>query len=325
MNILFISHLYHPHIGGVEKHIQFLSKELLKDHHKITVITSLHDPSLKAHEIIDGIEVFRISVPKIKILGLLDIWCLLIKLRKLINIADIIHIHDVFIWVLPLRLIHFKKQFYLTHHGWEGEYPIPFNKILIKKLSNALSTKSMAVGHYIEKYYGIKTNSITYGAVNHQKVSQKKPNTILYLGRLSTDTGLTILLEAFPKLKNFSISFCGSGELESKCKKIGKVATTVNPNLLLKSTQFCIVSGYLSLLEAISWNCIPVAIYVNSLKKDYFKMSPFIKDIILVKSADELVDAIKKAHQSSFPGPKFNEYSWFNLKMEYYNLWRQER
>ena len=78
--ILVITPFYHPHLGGVEKHVRKVNQ--LLDYHKyqITVITSYqpthaeiathHVPVVKT-ETIDGIPVWRIRWPKVKLLGLL--------------------------------------------------------------------------------------------------------------------------------------------------------------------------------------------------------------------------------------------------------------
>lgn len=46
MKIVFLSRLYWPHVGGVERHIWHLSQELLKMKHEVVVITEQHDESL---------------------------------------------------------------------------------------------------------------------------------------------------------------------------------------------------------------------------------------------------------------------------------------
>ena len=50
MKILFIVPNYLPHIGGVEKHIDMLCKELLKDGHSITILVMKSDNSYRDYE-----------------------------------------------------------------------------------------------------------------------------------------------------------------------------------------------------------------------------------------------------------------------------------
>src|SRR5260370_31215381 len=134
MKILFLSHYFSPHIGGVEKHILFLSKELIKKGNEVTILTYKHslslrdkfDPKLKSKETINGINVIRFTYPNKKFIGLFHIWYSLWIKRSLFFSNDIIHIHDVFIWYLPFRFLFPNKKVFTTIHGLE--WGNPFSK-----------------------------------------------------------------------------------------------------------------------------------------------------------------------------------------------------
>ena len=57
------------------------------------------------------------------------------------------------------RFIFPKKKVYITFHGWEGKWPLPMWAILNKRIANFLCNGSIAVGIYIEKWYGIKLHT----------------------------------------------------------------------------------------------------------------------------------------------------------------------
>ena len=120
MKLLFISKYYYPHIGGVETHSQKIAEEALIDGNDVGVVTSKYDDSLKDVEIVNGVEVFRIPTLNLRFLGLIAIWFNLLKKIKLIYIADIVHIHDVFVWFLPFVFLFPNKKVFVTNHGWEG-------------------------------------------------------------------------------------------------------------------------------------------------------------------------------------------------------------
>ena len=61
MKILFLSELFHPHIGGCEIRFYELGKRLVKKGHAVDVLTVRYDPSLPKTEKIDGVTVHRIS------------------------------------------------------------------------------------------------------------------------------------------------------------------------------------------------------------------------------------------------------------------------
>lgn len=146
MKILFLAQHKWPHVGGVEVHIRELVKSLKLKGQSVKIISSED-----------------IRYPKIKYLGLLYIWHWLWKNREIIKSSDLVHVHDVFIWYLPFRFLYPSKKVYTTFHGWEGVWPIPWKNILQKRIASKLSTGTIAVGKYIEKYYGIKADKIIYG------------------------------------------------------------------------------------------------------------------------------------------------------------------
>ena len=146
MNILFLVQHQLPHIGGVERHVYEISQKLKAKGQNVSMISG-----------------DDIKYPKIKFLGLLYIWIWLWGHRRIIEKTDVVHCHDVFIWYLPFRFLYSKKPVYTTFHGWEGIWPIPLKNILLKRLATKLSWRTIAVGKYIEKYYGIKADKIIYG------------------------------------------------------------------------------------------------------------------------------------------------------------------
>ena len=58
MNFCIFSANYLPHIGGIERYTYYLSKELIKRGHTVTVVTE-NVVKGETHEISDGIEIFR--------------------------------------------------------------------------------------------------------------------------------------------------------------------------------------------------------------------------------------------------------------------------
>jgi len=239
-------------------------------------------------------EVVRFWYPKVKIFGLLFIWTQFVfKQFKLFKDADIVHVHDVFIWYLPLKLLFPRKIVFVTHHGWEGKFPIPFWNKLNKKISNKLTNGSICVGDYIEKYYGIKCDEVVYGGVEIPKnVGKKKKGLTVFLGRLEKDTGLLKFLKKEGTTEiDSEIIFVGDGSLRKECEKVGKVVGFTNPKHYLEKAETVISSGYLSCLEAFSYKCKVKVFWDNELKKDYWKNSPFWEFIEKedVKGASEWV------------------------------------
>ena len=87
MKILFLTRRFYPDIGGVEKHIDKISSELIKRGHEIIVITE-NPKNYKNHEKINGIEIYRIPIES-ENGKKWTIWKWLVKNRNLIKEADI--------------------------------------------------------------------------------------------------------------------------------------------------------------------------------------------------------------------------------------------
>lgn len=313
MRILFLTRFYWPHVGGVEKHVAGLSREMIKRGNDIAVLTERYDSNLKSKELKNNTKIIRFNYPHIKFIGLLYIWYWLFKNRSLIERSDIIHCHDVFVWYLPFRFLYPGKPVYTTFHGWEGVYPIPWKNVVLKRLSAWLSWGNICVGEYIEKYYGIKADNITYGAVKIPKRMAKKEDKILFLGRLAKDTGLPKFLEFLKEgsggiRSRMSVDFCGDGPMASICSKYGIVHGFIDPSDLLSKAKICVPTGYLSALEAFANKCQVLVFFENPLKRDYWEMTPFYK---FIESKDT---------RRAFEWTK--KQSWEKLADLYISLWK---
>ncbi len=327
MNLLFITKYYYPHVGGVEKHVNMISKEFKSRNHTVSVVTWQYDRRLPRSEFVDGIRVYRIKYPEVKFIGIFCIWLQLVKLIKLFTSSDIVHIHDVVLWCIPLRILMPSKKLFATFHGWETKYPIPKKNIILRKISCLLVSKSMFIGRYIEKYYGVKADYISYGGVdsNTQPIG-KKVRSIVFVGRLSVDTGIPMLLDALDKSKNMSIVFCGDGPLKSKCEKYGKCLGFVNPSRYLAESEICVAGGYLSVIEAMSLGCKVIVIAPNRIRVDMFSDTPFTDLINICRTTLDVVreiGSVTKQNQLMIKkGAKWvSNNTWRDVATDYLRLW----
>lgn len=309
-NLLIITPRFYPHQGGVEQHV-LQTALLLRQQPQLSlkIITAAVDKNQIKLGKIKGLFVHRFWQPKIKYLGLIVIWYkLLTKYWQLFVEAQIIHVHDVMIWLLPLRLLLPRKKMILTMHGWEGEYPVPKTNIWLKKVSAALADKVVAVGAYVNKYYGVKADRVITGAVDaavfesDNKDSEKKINRLVFSGRLVEDTGLPLLLSAYRQLsaddkRKLELVFIGDGELRAVCAEQGQVPGWLNSKQVrqyLLSSRFCFAGGYLSAVEAMAAGCVVLTAAGNPLKKDYWQLSDLGAKIIIPDNVDELVKILEQ-------------------------------
>jgi len=332
--ILFLSRLYYPHIGGVEKHVAEVSKILVKKGFSVTVICEQYDKKLKTKEQINKVEVLRIPISLSDKNKKFEIWKWVLRNRKFIKSFDIVHIHDVFFWIMPILFYLDRKKIFITFHGYES-YPLMTSSKIQKKFAAKYCKGSIAVGDFINKWYGIASNAVIYGAADGRiilskpKRTSKTPLNILYMGRLSRDMGADIYIEALFTLRKanfkFNLEICGDGEYRSRIEKFGKVRGFVN-NLdsYISRADIVFSSSYLSMLEVLVQKKRIFAVFNNPLKEDYLKMSPFSKYISINSSSKELCKSII---QNIFvadieEGRKWAQnQSWENVVKTYKTIW----
>lgn len=187
---------FYPEIGGVEKHVFEISKELTKRGHKVRVITELSPnikiinnnnyqsigqsdtQGIKSEEAVKSIYSYHFEYNKIKTYHLkvgkenwfkkFRIWLELGKNFDLIRDADVIHCHDVFFWYLPFRFLIPRKKVFITFHGHETRFPPTLKSIFIRKIGEWFSWGNICVGSYIKKWYRTKSDYVTYGGVDNK-------------------------------------------------------------------------------------------------------------------------------------------------------------
>jgi len=298
MNILFLAKYFYPHIGGVEKHVEMVSRELIKKGHQVTVLTFQHDSKLPILETHSGIKIIRIPYLTSK----WGIWKNIWQKKSLFQSADIIHCHDIFFWYLPFRFIFPAKPVFTTFHGWEGKFPIPKKNKFLRKIYETLSCANICIGEYLKIWYSTKPNFISYGGVTQSKSKpgkSKSLNQITFIGRLDNDTGTSQYLKAIKVIKskhNLKITFVGSGPYKKQAQKIGTVTGMVKDiSPYLNKPSYIFASSYLTILEAMNHQRPVFSLYQNQLKKDYLSLFPGSKYIRISDSSETLVKQFNNA------------------------------
>lgn len=334
-SVLFLSRLYAPHQGGVEKHVQMISRELVREGYTIQLITEQFDADLPLVEVIEYIEIHRI--PHSIFTSKLKLWIWMFQHRALFSKADIVHIHDVFWWVLPIWAMIARKVF-MTFHGYEGSQPPGWKQIFWHRLGGWCTRANLAIGDFHSLWYGVQPTVVSYGAVEplkHPKRVKMKKNSAIFIGRLDVDTGIQEYLSAIEilsqKKASISLDIYGTGPLEAACKQNfhdQKLPVTFHGwdeqavDHLPNYTVAC-VSRYLSILEALQAGVPIVAQYNNQIKKDYLILAPFAKWISIVQTPEEIAEALQ--HPKPLPHAAntwIQQQTWKNLTGKYLQLWK---
>ncbi len=129
LNVMMLTWEFPPRvIGGISPHVFFLSKSLAKNDVKVYVVTC-DFPGAPAHEVIDGVEVYRIDSYKNPSPDFAT-WVYLMNLNmqkeaaalasKLADKIDVFHAHDWLVATAGIGLKHvFRKPLLVTVHSTE--------------------------------------------------------------------------------------------------------------------------------------------------------------------------------------------------------------
>jgi glycosyltransferase involved in cell wall biosynthesis len=330
-----LAHYYWPHRGGVEKHVEKLSDELIKRGHEITLITEQHDPSLSLEETYRGVKIYRI--PFYACSSKRMTWTWMNEHDYLVENCDLVHVHDVFWWYFLLRFQFLFKPVYTTFHGYEGNKPPKITAVIHRKLVEYFSEKKICVGSFMKKWYYAKPDLVIYGATDFVSNTSKPINGVaLFFGRFDKDTGIDIYVRAVDRIKIDKLTCCGEGSLEKEIVKHNPVKVKAEKwqddlSDLIDKSKYIFVSRYLSILEAMKKKRLVVAVYDNEIKYDYLMCHPMHDNMIIAGTPIELADKVnfvidhpeieKKMIENAYLWAK--DQTWKKLADQYESLWNQ--
>ncbi|OGK37796.1 hypothetical protein A3F32_01590 [Candidatus Roizmanbacteria bacterium RIFCSPHIGHO2_12_FULL_42_10] len=327
VKILFLTRRAYPHIGGVEKHTLKVAQELTTRGHTVTILAENHDPLhlSSGQYTFHSVDFNFFSCGRDSFLKKFHIWWWMIKNVRVFALADVIHIHDIVIWYLPLRFLLFWKPVYATFHGYEGVFPPTRKAIFLRRLSELLTSKTIDVGAYLHTWYGTHPDEVMYGGIDNIDFSPTSGRHVVLVGRLEKDIGMELYIKFFRKLKGYTIDIYGDGSYRSSLLQYGTVHGFVkNSEKFIKNADIVCASSYLTILEALAFGKRVVALYDNPLKKDYLEQAPFAKWLYLADNPEKLPD-FKKFSQKELGELQsvLQTMTWHHVTDIYESLWKK--
>ncbi len=242
--------------GGVEKHVEMLSKYLVNNDNKVFVYTR-SNYTKKSLKSFNGVKL--ISLPSIKSKHLEAISHTFLALLDLIRRKpDIIHFHSIgpssLIWFAKLLkpntpiITTFHCQDYY-HKKWNllARIYLKFGELLTCKLPEKTITVSKNLARYTYKKYKKIATYIPNGVeiIKHEPVDiikskwgLSKNSYILSVSRLIEHKGIHYLIEAFSKLKtNKKLVITGDGYYTDKYVLKLKQLAKNNANIIFTGNQ----------------------------------------------------------------------------------------
>ena len=160
-----------PEIGGLESHVYYLCRALAEAGNRVTMVTSLSKPGLPAHEVMDGVDVWRTWMPSRNTVG----WAAfglgsIPRFRALAKEADVLHAQDI-ASVVPamaaqgVRGAPIVTTYHTSHFLKRADSPfwsVAFRRFLEAADHNlAASTEIAQVGESLAP--GVKVEALTNG------------------------------------------------------------------------------------------------------------------------------------------------------------------
>ena len=342
--ITLLTPYFSPHLGGVESHV-FETAKILSIDHEVQIVTSQHDQSLKLEDKVNGLKVFRLPIG-----SKLQVWTWIWQHKDLFTSSDIVHVHDIFWWILPVWPL-VRQKVYLTHHGWEGKYPVPLINKLQRYIYAKLSRGLVHVGDYIREFYWEKPAAVVYGGIiksqmtNSLKgaprakkisINKSKKMKIVYIGRLEVENEIESYLKLINELRikseglKIEVDWVGDGKYRKQCEKLGHVTGMItNPEKYLQNADVVFANSYLSILEAQAADKLVVSVYSNKLKQRYLETWPGAEFMIIQDEGlriEEVVGLLadeKKMTKIAKQVNKFaNKMTWEKVVYQYLKLWK---
>jgi glycosyltransferase involved in cell wall biosynthesis len=277
----------------VEKHLEKIS-QILSKKNQITIITEQYETNLPEKEQFPEALTYRIPLSGTERSKKFIIWKWFFHNLNLLMKADVIHIHDVYFWILPFRVFLPKKKFFITFHGYEGSKNPGIRQVLWHKLGEWGSSGNICIGDFHRKWYKTNPDIVSYGAANDVKETvTKKGDTIMYLGRLDQDTGILDYLRAAARL-GYGLDVYGDGPYMAQAKEIAEqlhlrcsfLGFVPDASKYIKKYRIVFTSRYLGILEALISKVHVISHYDSEIKFDYLAQAPFA-DFIEICSDDE--------------------------------------
>lgn len=257
LSVLMLSWEYPPRvIGGISPHIYFLSKHLAKQDVKVYVVTC-DFPGAPAHEVVDGVEVYRIDSYKNPSPDFAT-WVYLMNMnmqketaalmKKISSKIDLIHAHDWLVADAGIGLKHiFRKPLLVTMHSTEMGRRNGLNTTAEKMIHETeawltyeawkvICCSDYMINH-VKYVFGLPNDKMVMvpNGVNPQNYDVDVPSDfrgkfalpeekiVLYVGRLVYEKGIHVLINAVPKILsqvNAKFIIVGSGYMKEQLLNI---------------------------------------------------------------------------------------------------------
>lgn len=236
MHIIQVCPRYFPDIGGVETHVQEISERLARQGHQVEVVCTDPRGVHPKQDCIHGVQVrrFRSFAPN-------DAYFIAPGMFRYLRTrdAEILHAHGYHAFpALFARMALKKERFIFTPH-YHGRGHTPLRNMLLKCYDPCGRTifnradRIICVSGYekqlITKKFCLSGEKIVIipnglNLSEFTNVTRKKnPHMLLHVGRIEKYKGIQYILEALPKIPEYTLTIVGKGPFEPELRHLAAI------------------------------------------------------------------------------------------------------
>lgn len=233
MKILFVTHRYPPHTGGVETHVQEIATRLVDRGHDVTVFSTDAGPDVPSESTDDGVRVRRFrSVSPGGAFYVAPQLALAVRRAD----ADIVHAHNYHAFPLFFAAVGVTdEQFIVTTH-YHGESASEYRDILLSfyrpfgrwavRQADSVITVSEWEQKNLHEDFGVDAKVIPNG-VDVERFADAEPEErerqyLLCVGRLEEYKGVQHVIRMLPELSEYDLVVAGSGPYRDDLERIAR-------------------------------------------------------------------------------------------------------
>ncbi|MFD1571406.1 glycosyltransferase family 4 protein [Halorubrum laminariae] len=233
MRILFVTHRYPPHTGGVETHVRKLATRLVDRGHDVTVFSADAGPDVPSESTEDGV-----TVRRFRSLSPGDAFYVAPQMALAVRRADadVVHAHNYHAFPLFFATLGVTDERFVVTTHYHGESASGFRDVLLScyrpfgRWAVRQADDVIAVSEWEQERlradFGVDATVIPNG-VDVERFANAEPEErdrpyLLCVGRLEEYKGVQHVIRALSELPDYDLLVAGSGPYRDELERIAR-------------------------------------------------------------------------------------------------------
>ena len=233
MRILFVTHRYPPHTGGVETHVREIATRLVDRGHDITVFSADAGPDVESRTVDDGVRVrrFRSASPD----GAFHIAPQMALAVRRAD-ADVVHAHNYHSFPLFFAALGVTDERFVVTTHYHGASASGLRDVLLSfyrplgRWGVRQADEVIAVSEWererLREDFGVDATVVPNG-LDVERFAEAEPEErerpyLLCVGRLEEYKGVQHVIRALSELPEYDLVVAGSGPFREELERVAR-------------------------------------------------------------------------------------------------------